>query len=194
MDPPELDVLKISQRFLVIAMQAVAAYEQAQRQLDLAHVLDADRLVSPEGIAQSRQTLEQLSALTAQHKEYFAKFITGSTEQLLAAVNELPEDRRQSITEGLMRSINYNLAEQSRFYAGRERWVAAGLSIFNLAEEHAGQIWLEQGELVFGTTALLEAVQALSEEMEQVHQAEVALQAERQAHIARAMARMSPKV
>jgi len=194
MDSLELDVLKISRQLFAVAAQAVAAYEQAQHQLDLAHVLDAHRLISPEGIAQSRQTLEQISALTAQHKEYFAKFIAVSTEQLLAAVNELPEDRRQSISEGLVRSINYNLAEQSRFYAGRERWVAAGLGIFNLAEEHAGQIWIEQGELVFRTSALLEAVQALSEEMEQVHQAEVALQEERQAHIAQAMARMSQKV
>jgi hypothetical protein len=193
MDSLELDAARISQQLLVIAMQAVAAYEQAQKKLDLARVLDAERLLSPNGIALSRRTLEDLATLTSQHKDHFTKFITGSTEQLLNVANQLPEDRRQSMTESLMRSINYNLAAQSHFYAGRERWISAGMGILNLAEQHAGEIWLEEGELVFGTTELLEKVQTLSEQMEQVHQAEVALFQERQAHIAEAMARTTKR-
>lgn len=194
MDPSVIDLARISQQLVVAALQAVASYDQAQRQLDLVRVLEPERLTSPEGIAQSRNTLTELAALTAQHKQFFETFMIGATERLLAAASQIPEDRRQSFSESLARTINYNLAAQAGFYAGRERWIAAATQALALAKQHEGDIWLEDGELVFASSALLEQIRELAAQMDQVHEAEVALLQERQAHIAAAIRRAGEQV
>lgn len=187
MDQSELDLARISQRLVVASMQAVAAYNQAQNQLDLERVLDGERLSSPAGIAQSRSTVLQLAALTQQHKAMFSKFMTGATEQLVAVASQLTEDRRASFSEALMRSINYNLSVQAKFYAGRERWIEAATQALALAEQHDGDIWLEGGELVVADTDLLEQLQFLVAQIDEVRESEVALFHERQERIASSM-------
>ena len=140
MDPAEVELARISQHLTLAAMQAAVAYNQAQGQLDLARVLDEDRLTSMEGTAQSRKTVAELSALTAQHKEMFSRYMTGAAAQLLAAVNQIPEERRAEFVRDLTASINWNLVAQAKFYEGRERWIAAASLALDLADQHQGDL------------------------------------------------------
>jgi hypothetical protein len=193
MDPAEVALARISQQLALAAMQAAVAYNQAQSQLDLARVLDEDRLTSVEGAAQSRKTVAELSALTAQHKEMFSRYLTGATAQLLAAASQITEERRAEFIQGLMASINSNLVAQAKFYEGRERWITAVSLALDLADQHQGDICLEDGTLVFASDDLLEKFQSLVAEMDQVREEEIALFQERQARIAAAAARLGSK-
>lgn len=193
MDPAEIELARISQQLILAAMQAAVAYNQAQGQLDLARVLDEDRLISVEGIARSRKTVAELSVLTAQHKEMFARYLTGATAHLVAAANQVAEERRAEFTQGLMASINWNLMTQAKFYEGRERWMTAVSLALDLADQHQGDIWLEDGTLVFASDELLEKLQSLVAEMDKVREEETALFQERQARIVAAAARLGSK-
>jgi len=44
---------------------------------------------------------------------------------------------------------------------GRGQWITAASKALNLTEQHEGQLWLEEGELVVGTDKLLTELQAL---------------------------------
>lgn len=49
-------------------------------------------MTSPQGLAQSREAVQQLLALMAQYKAVHAQLITGATSQWLAAMEGMPED------------------------------------------------------------------------------------------------------
>lgn len=191
MDPADLHLARIAQQLALAALQAMGAYNQAQNQLDLGRVLDADRLTSRAGTAESRRTVSELAALTARHKEMFSAFITGATSQLLAAAEHVAESSRAGFIEGLKASIDRNLAAQGRFYQARERWIDAATQALDLADAHPDDVWIEDGGLVFASTELLERFQALVERMDAVREEEVALMQERQAHLDEALARMN---
>lgn len=188
MNSAEIDLARISHQLALAAMQAAATYNQAQEQLDLARLLDADRLTATEGLALSRKTVAELKTLTFEHKEIFFKFITDATAQLMAAANEIGEERRLEFTQSLMASINRNLASQSKFYEGRECWITAASRVLDLADQNLGEIWLEDGSLVFASNDLLEDFCAIVAEMDKVRDDEVALLEERQTHIAASFA------
>lgn len=171
-------------------MQAALAYNQAQATLDLENVLAAERLTSGHGRARSKQAVAALAALTRQHKEMFSTFITNATSRLVAATDELPADKRDRLAEQFVGSVNWNLSMQSQFYEGRQRWIAAASEALNLAEQHEGQLWLEDGGLVVASDTLLEELQALVAIMDNVREREVAMFAERQARIAAAASRL----
>jgi hypothetical protein len=171
-------------------MQAAVTYNQAQATLDLENVVAGDRLTSRQGLAASRQTLAALAELTSRHKQMFSNFTTNATAQMLAAASELREERRAQVAEQLIDSLNWNLSLQSQFYEGREQWIKAASQALNLAEEHEGRLWLEDGGLVVDSDALLTELQALVAPMDQVREKEVAMFAERQARIAAAVSRL----
>jgi hypothetical protein len=60
----------------------------------------------------------------------------------------------------------------------------------DLADQHQGDIWLEDGTLVFASDDLLERFQGLVAEMDKVREDETALFQERLARIAAAAARL----
>ena len=193
MDPADIELVRVSQQIALASMQASVAFSQAQERLDLANVLAADRLVTAPGMAQSRQTLAELGALTAQHKAMFARQMTSAAAQLLAATEQVTEDRRTELVQGLKASINWNLAAQAKFYEGRERWMAAVAQALDLAEQHSGEFWLEDGQLVVATDALLEELQLLAAEMDKVSEEEAALLQQRQGRLAATAARLGPR-
>lgn len=187
MDPADIDLARLSQQVAMVGIQAARAYNEAQSQLDLANVLAPERLPSAAGWAASRQTLSDIAALTTRHKEMFSKFITGATAQLMAGAEQLTETRRAAFQESLAGIVNRNLGAQSRFYEGRERWIAAAQRAIDLAQAHEGEIWIEDGGLVFATEVLLAEFSAVVAVMDEIHEAEVAEMGARQAHIAAVM-------
>lgn len=104
----------------VLGVQAATAFSQAQDRLGLQHVLDADRMTSPRGLAQSREAVQQLLALMAQYKAVHAQLITGATSQWVAAMEGMPEDSRAALQQHLTQAINQNLQDQARLYECRE--------------------------------------------------------------------------
>lgn len=167
------------------------AFSQAQDRLGLQHVLDADRMTSPQGLAQSREAVRQLLALVAQYKAVHAQLITGVTSQWVAAMEGMPEESRAALQQQLTQAINQNLQDQSRFHDCRERWIAAVTQALDLVEANPGAFWMEGGELVCARGALLDELCALVDVMDEVRAQEVALFEERQARAMAAMARMN---
>lgn len=193
MDPTELHLARLSQQMALAAAQAALAYHQAQAGLDLAQVLSAERLTSEDGRAESRKIIAALAELTSRHKHAFSNFLTHATSQLVAATAELPAEKRDWLAQRFLGSVNWNLAVQSKFYEGRERWIAAAAQVLGLADQHDDELWLEDGTLVFACDTLLDEFSALVAVMDKVHEEEVVMFAERQARIAAAAARLGAK-
>jgi hypothetical protein len=120
----------------------------------------------------------------------FSNFITNATAQIVAATGELPAEERDRLAEQLLGSLNWNLAMQAQFYEGREQWITAASEALNLTEQHEGQLWLEEGDLVVSSETLLTELQALVAVMDKVREKEVAMFGERQARIAAAASRL----
>jgi len=175
----------------MLGVQAATAFSQAQDRLGLQHVLDADRMTSAQGLAQSREAVRQLLALVAQYKAVHAELITGATSQWVAAMEGMPEESRAALQQQLTQAINQNLQDQARFHDCRERWIAAVTQALDLVEANPGAFWMEGGELVCARGALLDELCALVDVMDEVRAQEVALFEERQARAMAAMARMN---
>lgn len=181
----------VAQRLALAGAQALAAFDQAQRGLDLGAVLDAPRVCSPEGIATSRGTLTALGTLMRQHREVFDAFLTGGTRQLLDAGADLPPDERSRFTQGLQAAVERQLAEQAAFWAGRERWIAAASRALDLAALHDGELRVVDGTLVVDDPEVLDGLCACVDEMDAVRAQEVALMQARQARIAEGLAHLA---
>ena len=80
----------------------------------------AGKLTSPQGLAQSREAVQQLLALMAQYKAVHAQLITGATSQWVAAMEGMPEESRAALQQHLTQAINQNLQDQARLYDCRE--------------------------------------------------------------------------
>lgn len=181
----------VAQRLALAGAQALAAFDQAQRGLDLGAVLDAPRVCSPQGIAASRETLAALTTLMHQHREVFTAFLTAGTRQLLEAGADLPPDERSHFTQGLQAAVERQLAEQAAFWAGRERWIDAATRALDLAALHDGELRLVDGTLVVDDPEVLEGLCACVDEMDAVRAEEVALMQARAARVAAGMTRLA---
>lgn len=181
----------VAQRLALAGHQALAAFDQAQKGLDLGAVLDAPRVCSPEGIAASRETLDALRTLMRRHREVFAAFLTDGTRQLLEAGSGLPPDEQARFTRGLQAAVERQLAEQAAFWAGRERWIAAASRALDLAALHDGELRLDDGTLVIDDPEVLEDLCACVDEMDTVREQEVALMQARLGRITAGMAHLA---
>lgn len=191
MSPSDTTLNQLLLNLTVLGVQATTAFSQAQDTLGLQHVLDADRMTSPQGLAQSREAVQQLLALMAQYKAVHAQLITGATSQWVAAMESMPGDSRAALQQHLTQAINQNLQDQARFHDCRERWIVAVTQALDLVEANPGAFWMEGGELVCARGALLDELCALVDVMDEVRAQEVALFEERQARAMAAMARMN---
>lgn len=191
MSPSDTALNQLLLNLTVLGVQAATAFSQAQDRLGLQHVLDADRMTSPRGLAQSREAVQQLLALMAQYKAVHAQLITGATSQWVAAMEGMPEGSRAALQQHFTQAINQNLQDQARLYDYRERWIAAVTQALDLVEANPGAFWMEGDELVCARGALLDDLCALVDVMDEVRAQEVALFEERQAGAMAAMARMN---
>jgi len=57
MSPSDTTLNQLLLNLTVSGVQAAMAFSQAQDRLGLKHVLDADRMTSPQGLAQSREAV-----------------------------------------------------------------------------------------------------------------------------------------
>jgi len=116
MNPSDTTLNQLLLNRTVLGVQAATAFSQAQVRLGLQHVLDADRMTSPQGLAQSRDAVQQLLPLMAQYKAVHTQLITGATSQWVAAVEGMPEESRAALQQHFTQAINRNLQDQARLY------------------------------------------------------------------------------
>ena len=191
MEPAELRVVQVAQQLGAAGLQASKAYNDAQESLDLHLVLTPARLGTTEGTSESLEALTRLSELTSAHKEVFAKFVTMASEHLASAVSELPADLRAEYRDGMVSSINWNLAAQGDVYKDREEWIVAAVGICKLVEFHRESITFTNDGVLFRNDDTLEAFERLVATADRIHHREVARTNERLARLARSTAILS---
>lgn len=118
----------------VLGVQAATAFSQAQDRLGLQHVLDADRMTSPQGLAQSREAVQRLLALMAQHKAVHAQLITGATSQWVAEMEGMPEESRVALLDevcGLVDVMDDVRAQEVALFEERQARAMAAMARMN---------------------------------------------------------------
>jgi hypothetical protein len=188
MHPSDAKLAEVARRYASVGMQAARAFNEEQATLGLDLVLGHSRLSSDTGTQTSLLALQRLRELTAAHKEAYSRVVLAAASEFTAVLADLPIDVRQERENGIVASINWQLAAQSAFYANRERWADAAEGLCRLIDaERAGCTFTEDA-VNFACDSHLERFEALLEVIEQTHQIEVATAQERLTRFAQAAA------
>lgn len=177
--PAELKVIQLARQLGAVGQQAANAYNQAQASLPLDDLLTPDRLMSVEGRRSGFGILASMTQLNEAHQKMFGQLMPAAMGQMAAAVAELPPERLREYEEGLITSVNRQLASQAEFYRNRERWIAAMHAIFTLFDVTHEDIRFADGKLLFDDDDALDRFNQLLETVEEVHQTEVKTMNER---------------
>jgi hypothetical protein len=177
--PAELKVIQLARQLGAVGQQAANAYNQAQASLPLDDLLTPDRLMSVEGRRSGFGILANMTELNEAHQKMFGQLMPAAMGQMAAAVAELPPERLREYEEGLITSVNRQLASQAEFYRNRERWIAAMQAIFTLFDVSHEDIRFADGELLFDDDDALDRFNQLLATVEEVHQTEVKAMNER---------------
>jgi hypothetical protein len=188
MHPTEAQFMEIARRYIAVAAQVAVAFEQGQAGLQLESVLSPLRLSSAAGTQESLTALHGLSDLVRAHKQAFEKFVVTFSAELAAVTASLPQDIADSHRAGLIASLNWQLDAQGRFYAGRERWIAAAADICHLLNARRETAHFSPEGVSFADDEDNDRFDALLAVIEEVHQQEVVLLGERTDRLARAAA------
>jgi len=184
----ELRFIELAKRHALVGMQAAKALNDKQDQLQLELLLSQERLASPEGTAQSRAALEQLSEFMHTHQAAFEQLALTCSAELASALDELPEQLQAEYRAGVVASINWQLEAQSLLYRNRERWIAAAMEICQLIDNCRDAVVFADEGMGFANEEDLERFQALFAIIEEVHQFEVAQLSERSQRLVQALA------
>ena len=183
MNTAELRFFQLAEQIAGAAVQAATAYNQCQAQLNLEAILTPGRLCTQEGTRESLGVIGELERLTREHKAMFANFTLRATQQLLAALAELPMDRQEAARQGLAESVNRNMAAQSAFYQDRETWIKHARALCHLIDENRARIAFQGDTLLFQADEPLVEFNRLVECLDNIHAREVTRYRERQARI-----------
>jgi hypothetical protein len=178
----------VARHYTNAAVQISNAYNNEQAKLGLDAVLTPERLQTTEGTRESLAVLAQLRALTDAHKVAFGQYITASTRDINAAVEQLPQTQQDEQRNGMIASINRQLALQAEFYVNRDRWIAAAAGICELIEANRDTVIFSADGIDFEYDEDLEQFTSLLDLIDDIHYIEVAAMEERMACIQRAMA------
>lgn len=184
----ELRFIELAKRHALVGMQAAKALNDKQDQLQLELLLSQERLASPEGTAQSRTALEQLSEFMHTHKTAYEQLALACSTELAAALDELPEHRQAEYRAGVIASINEQLEAQSLLYRNRERWIAAAMAICQLIDACRDAVVFAEDGMGFVNEEDLERCQSLFAIIEEVHQCEVVQLSERSQRLVKSLA------
>lgn len=184
----ELRFIELAKRHALVGMQAAKALNDKQDQLQLELLLSQERLASPEGTAQSRTALEQLSEFMHTHKTAYEQLALACSTELAAALDELPEHRQAEYRAGVIASINEQLEAQSLLYRNRERWIVAAMAICQLIDACRDAVVFAEDGMGFVNEEDLERCQSLFAIIEEVHQCEVVQLSERSQRLVKSLA------
>jgi hypothetical protein len=177
----------VARHYTNAAVQISNAYNNEQAKLGLDAVLTPERLQTTEGTRESLAVLAQLRALTDAHKVAFGQYITASTRDINAAVEQLPQPQQDEQRNGMIASINRQLALQAEFYVNRDRWIVAAAGICELIEANRDTVVFSADGIDFEYDEDLEQFTSLLAVIDDIHHVEVAAMEERMACIQRAM-------
>lgn len=192
MHETELRFIEIAKRHALVGMQAAKALNDEQDKLQLALVLSQERLASPEGTAQSRAALAQLSEFMTMHQAAFALLASACSAELAEALAALPEQLQAAYRTGMLASVDWQLQAQRLLYSNRERWIAAANEICQLIDGCRDAVEFTDDGMGFANEEDLERFQALFAVVEEVHQFEVAQLHERTQRLLQSMAILEP--
>ncbi len=182
------ELMHVARLYMNAAVQISNAYNAEQARLEVNDVLMPARLATSEGAAQSLATIEQLRSLTLVHKEAFGRFIVDFARDMNAALEKLPETQRAEQQNGLLASLNRQLALQGSFYANRHRWLDAAAGMFKLVDDHREMISFTSAGIEIEDDELLDRFNALAAVVEKIHHIETAALQERMECIRQGMA------
>ena len=139
------------------------------------------------GTNASLATLAKLTELNGAHKAAYANFMTAAVGQLATASAELPGSLAAEYRDGIVNSVNWNLAAQAKFYIHREEWIEKAVAICHLVEARRGSISFAASTITFDDAADLATFQTLVARVEEIHELEVRQAAERMARLSKSL-------
>lgn len=188
MNPSDSKLVDIARRYAAVGMQAARAYNQEQATLELDLVLGQARLSSVAGTQTSLQALQRLRELTTVHKEAYGRVVVAAAREFAAVLADLPIDLRPERENGVVASINRQLAAQSAFYTNRERWIDAAEALCRLIDSERAYCTFTEEGVNFASDEPLGRFEALLTVIEETHQTDVAAMQERLSRLAQAAA------
>ena len=188
MTPNEGHLIQLAKQIGAIGLQAANAYNEAQARLNLELVITLARLETTDGTNDSLATLAKLTELNIAHKDAYATFMTAAVGQLATASAELPGSLADEYRDGIVNSVNWNLAAQAKFYTLREEWIEKAVAICHLVESRRSSISFGASTITFNDDADLASFQALVARVDEIHELEVCQAAERMARLSKSIA------
>lgn len=188
MSSTESQYVELGKRYLLVALQATKAFNDAQAALHLDTVLKRQRLGTPEGTAESLDALRQALAVTLEHKESFRQIVQTATAEFAAIIAAMPENQRAAYQQKFEESVNWQLRAQTLFYPNRERWIAAATEICRLIEDRRHTTHFGSEGVGFANDEDVEKFSSLLAVIDETHQFEVAQVKQRSERFAQAVA------
>lgn len=129
----------------IVFKQQEALRLQAQRDLHLEMALTPQRLVSANGIIESRQSLERYRSMLAEHQIQLKAFEDRNQSYLA----EIPQPMRTTVLTGFLQSRNQGDEAFGRFFAVENRYIGTAEQVLDVAQQAAGRSHLDlAGRLV----------------------------------------------
>jgi hypothetical protein len=170
--------------YLVSGEAHAARFSEAQRDLDLAAMLQPEALLSGEARMQSRGKLDALRELFDRYKAYYAGFGINVSRDLLTLSSDLPENVRQALIEQATTQMQAHMAEQAQFYQWRERWFTAVFQLLDFFDHGPTSAHLtDDGKMGFSDDAEFERYDSLAGEINDVARRERELMQLRKARL-----------
>jgi hypothetical protein len=116
------------------ALPVIQAYVDRQAELQLDQVLSEARLSSDAGLLASLDALDRFEQLIAENHATWQRIILELTRQVTAVLADFPEDERDETVNGMLASLQEQLAAQHRSLAARADWIDAGRIICRLVQ------------------------------------------------------------
>jgi hypothetical protein len=136
MHPSEIKYIQMAQQLIAISLQISTAHNNEQAALELHKILVAERLSTPAGTEESRDAISRFSELTERYKIVFNRLITGSAQQFLAVIAEIPEGVQGLEMNSLATQLNEAVGLFAQQYEDRTTWVAAAFELCDFIDDN----------------------------------------------------------
>ncbi|RDS82855.1 hypothetical protein DWU98_06855 [Dyella monticola] len=166
----------------IVFKQKEAIRLQAQRDLHLEMALTPQRLVSAQGIAASRQSLERYRSMLAEHQIELKAFEDRNQSYLA----EIRQPLRTTVLTGFLQSRAQGDEAFARFFAVENRYIGTAEQVLNVAQQALGRSHLDfTGKLMLPEpmhTQIQGLAQTLNEEVFEERAAKQELQSLKAEH------------
>lgn len=187
MHPTEIRFLDVARRYTAVGVQAAKIYNNEQAKLNLGQILGLKHLGTQEGTRESLSVLEQLRELTQLHKQMYTRHVLAASDEISAAIKEMPSSIQKKYENGFISSLNWQISAQAEFYVNRERWIEAAEKICRLVESRRASCVFSDAGIGFEDDADVETFSAALAVIEEIHRIEVAAANERMQRLAKSL-------